>query len=80
VQLIQEVMECYLMNGEFDDLLRVSVSGTSAYERVHRNRLTLLPGVARVHSSFSLRTATEAMGLPLGGVGLGDGRAFAPYV
>ena len=65
VQNIPEVMECYLMTGEFDYLLRIVVSDASDYERVHRQHLTRLPGVARVQSSFTLRTVRKANGLPI---------------
>ena len=65
VQNIPEVMECYLMTGEFDYLLRIVVSGASDYERVHRQHLTRLPGVARVQSSFTLRTVRKANVLPI---------------
>ena len=51
-----EIMECHLMAGEADYLLRVAVSDTADYERVHRHCLTALPGVARARSSFVLRT------------------------
>ena len=40
MQNIPEVMECYLMTGEFDYLLRIVVSDASDYERVHRQHLT----------------------------------------
>ncbi|MBW2268590.1 MAG: Lrp/AsnC family transcriptional regulator [Deltaproteobacteria bacterium] len=63
---VPEVMECYLMTGEFDYLLRVVVADASDYERVHRSRLTRLPGVARVQSSFALRVVQDAVALPLG--------------
>ena len=62
---IPEVMECYLMSGEYDYLLRVVVSDASHYERVHHQNLTRLPGIARVRSSFALRTVTKATELPL---------------
>ncbi|MAI26974.1 MAG: Lrp/AsnC family transcriptional regulator [Myxococcota bacterium] len=65
VQNIPEVMECYLMTGEFDYLLRIVVSDASDYERVHRQHLTRLPGVARVQSSFTLRTVRKANVLPI---------------
>jgi Lrp/AsnC family leucine-responsive transcriptional regulator len=51
-----EIMECHLMAGEADYLLRVAVGGTQDYERVHRHCVTRLPGVARARSSFVLRT------------------------
>ncbi len=62
---VPEVMECYLMTGEFDYLLRVVVADASDYERVHRGALTQLPGVARVQSSFALRLVQDAEALPL---------------
>jgi DNA-binding Lrp family transcriptional regulator len=65
VRGIPEVMECYLMTGESDYLLRVIVSGAADFERIHRNRLASLPGVARIQSSFAIRRVKEAEVLPL---------------
>jgi Lrp/AsnC family transcriptional regulator, leucine-responsive regulatory protein len=62
---IPEVMECYLMTGDFDYLLRVVVADMDDYERVHAKHLTRLPGVARVHSSFALRTVQKSRELPI---------------
>ncbi|MEM9533400.1 MAG: Lrp/AsnC family transcriptional regulator, partial [Pseudomonadota bacterium] len=50
VQEVPEVMECFLMTGEFDYLLRVVAKDMDDFERIHRDHLTRLPGVARVHS------------------------------
>ena len=65
VREVPEVMECYLMTGEFDYLLRVVVSDTADFERVHSQHLTRLPGVARVQSSFALRTVRKSSVLPI---------------
>ena len=65
VRNIPEVMECYLMTGEFDYLLRVVVSDMADFERLHRDSLTRLPGVARVNSSVSIRTVQKKTELPL---------------
>ena len=65
VQDIPEVMECYLMTGEFDYLLRVVVSDMADFERLHREALTRLPGVARVNSSVAIRTVLKKTELPL---------------
>jgi Lrp/AsnC family transcriptional regulator, leucine-responsive regulatory protein len=65
VQRVPEVMECYLMTGEHDYLLRVAVSDPSDFERLHSQHLTRLPGVARVQSSFALRTVRKGYELPL---------------
>jgi len=65
VQEIPEVMECYLMTGEFDYLLRVVVGGSADFERVHSQHLTRLPGVDRVQSSFALRAVGQTSELPI---------------
>ena len=65
VQEIPEVMECYLMTGEFDYLLRVVVSDMADFERLHNESLTRLPGVARVNSSVAIRTVTKTTELPV---------------
>ena len=65
VRKVPEVMECYLMSGEYDYLLRVVVADTADFERVHSQHLTSLPHVARVHSSFALRTVQKSRELPL---------------
>jgi DNA-binding Lrp family transcriptional regulator len=65
VQSISEVMECYLMTGEFDYLLRVVVKDMADFERLHKESLTRLPGVARVNSSVAIRTVRKTTELPL---------------
>lgn len=65
VKKIPEIMECYLMTGDFDYLLRVVVADMDDFERVHSKHLTRLPGVARVHSSFALRTVQKSRELPI---------------
>ena len=67
VKRVPEVMECYLMTGQQDYLLRVVVSDPSDFERLHSQHLTRLPGVARVQSSFALRTVRKGAELPLAG-------------
>jgi len=53
-----DVMECYLMSGDADYLLRVVAADTADYERVHKI-LVRLPGLARTRSSFVLRTVSK---------------------
>ncbi len=65
VRDIPEVMECYLMTGEFDYLLRIVVSDMADFERIHKESLTRLPGVARVNSSVAIRTVQKKTALPL---------------
>jgi Lrp/AsnC family leucine-responsive transcriptional regulator len=64
VAAVPEVMECYLMSGDFDYLLRVIIKDNSDYMRVH-DKLTDLPGVLRVQSSFALRTVRKTTELAL---------------
>ena len=65
VRQVPEVMECYLMSGDADYLLRVIVADSRDYERVHSQHLTRLPGVDRVHSSFALRTVIKKTEIPV---------------
>ena len=65
VRGVPEVIECYLMTGEFDYLLRVVVADAADFERIHSQHLTRLPAVARVQSSFALRTVCKSSVLPI---------------
>ncbi len=60
-----EVMECNLMTGEFDYLLRVVVPDLAAYERFLMDHLTRIKGIASIKSSFSLKQASYKTALPL---------------
>ncbi|MFN8721456.1 MAG: Lrp/AsnC family transcriptional regulator [Rhodospirillales bacterium] len=51
-----EILECHLMSGHADYLIRVAAADPADYERIHRERLSRLPGVSRMVSSFCLRT------------------------
>jgi DNA-binding Lrp family transcriptional regulator len=61
---LPEVMECYLMSGEYDYIVRVIAADFADYERIH-GALTRLPHVARIRSSFTLRTVTKKTAIPL---------------
>ncbi len=65
VARVPEVMECYLMTGQQDYLLRVVVSDPADFERLHSQHLTRLPDVARVQSSFALRVVRKGAELPV---------------
>ena len=60
-----EVMECYLMTGDADYLLRVVVADLEAYERFLMNHLTRIPTVANIRSSFALKQVKYRTALPL---------------
>lgn len=61
-----EVMECYLMTGTFDYLLRVVVPDLAAYQAFLEEKLTPLEGIDSIHSSFSLKQVQYETKLPLG--------------
>jgi Lrp/AsnC family leucine-responsive transcriptional regulator len=60
-----EVMECYLMSGDSDYLLRVVVSDVQALERLIIDKLTPIPVVANIRSSFALKQVKYETALPL---------------
>ena len=51
-----EIVECFLMTGDEDYILRTSARSPAAYEAIHKEVLSRLPGVARIHSSFAIRS------------------------
>jgi Lrp/AsnC family transcriptional regulator, leucine-responsive regulatory protein len=60
-----EVMECYLMTGEADYLLRVVVPDLRSFERFVLQQLSRIPGVANIKSSFALKQVRYKTALPL---------------
>ena len=63
-----EVMECYLMTGDSDYLLRIVVPDLEAYERFVMD-FTKIAGIAKIRSSFALRTVKQGAALPLAASG-----------
>jgi DNA-binding Lrp family transcriptional regulator len=60
VRRLPEVRDCFLMTGMSDYLLRVEVRDAADYERIHKEQLSRLPGVARIQSSFAIRRVIGA--------------------
>ncbi len=65
VARVPDILECHLMAGTADYLLKVVASDTDDFARIHRQQLARLPGVAQMHSSFALRTVFKTTALPL---------------
>jgi len=65
VRRCPEVIDCYLMTGLSDYILKIEVRNAADYERLHKEVLSRLPGVARIQSSFAIRTVVS--GRPAGG-------------
>ena len=61
----EQVMDCFLMAGDSDYLLRIVCSGVQGYERLHKSFLTKLPGVERLQSNFALRTVRRQHSVPI---------------
>ena len=61
-----EVMECYLMTGDFDYLMRVVTPDLQAYQTFLDEKLTAVEGVEHIKSSFSLKPICYKTELPLG--------------
>ncbi|MDB5953978.1 Lrp/AsnC family transcriptional regulator [Ramlibacter sp.] len=60
-----EVMECYLMTGDSDYLIRVVVAEIAALERFILEQLTPIPGIEKIRSSFALKQVRYKTALPL---------------
>lgn len=60
-----EVMECYLMSGEADFLLRVVIQNLEKYQILLLDCLTQIPGVSSIRSSFSLSQVKYTTSLPV---------------
>lgn len=60
-----EVMECCLMAGDTDYLLKLTVADSNDYERLHRQVLSRLPGVARIRSRFAIREVFRKTAYPV---------------
>ncbi|EEX16905.1 leucine-responsive regulatory protein [Citreicella sp. SE45] len=65
VSRIPDVLECHLMAGTADYILKVVAEDTEDFARIHRQYLTRLPGVAQMQSSFALRTVFKTTALPV---------------
>lgn len=59
VARIPHILECHLMAGSADYLLKIMVEDTEDFARIHRQFLSRLPGVRQMQSSFALRTVLK---------------------
>jgi Lrp/AsnC family leucine-responsive transcriptional regulator len=65
IATVPAVVECYLMTGGSDYLLRLVVRDVDDLERVHSKELTRIPGVTRVSSSVAMRTVVKRGAMPV---------------
>ena len=62
---VPDVLECHLMTGAYDYLLKVVARDSEDFARIHRRHLASLPGVSKMQSSFALKTVCETTALPV---------------
>ena len=65
VRSSSEILECHLMAGGTDYLLRIVATDSADFERIHRERLAKLPNVARLESHLAIRTVRAWSGYPI---------------
>jgi Lrp/AsnC family transcriptional regulator len=66
IQSLPEVLDCYVLMGPVDFLIRIVTTDIEAYERFFFNRLSQLPGVQEVNSTVALSEIKATTALPLG--------------
>ena len=59
-----EVLECHLMTGSADYLIKVAVPNTRDYEQIYRRAIASLPHVSRIQSSLVMKTVKRWSGYP----------------
>lgn len=65
VQDFDDILDCHLMSGAGDYLLRVAARDLEQFDRIHRECLSRLPGVASMRSSFQIRSIKRWTGFPV---------------
>ena len=60
-----DILECHLMSGNADYILRIAARDLEQFDGIHRNCLSRLPGVSSMRSSFAIRTIKSWRGYPM---------------
>jgi Lrp/AsnC family leucine-responsive transcriptional regulator len=63
VARVPDILECHLMAGTADYLIKIMAQDTEDFARIHRQHLSRLPGVRQMQSSFALRTVVKTTAL-----------------
>ena len=63
VARVPDILECHLMAGTADYLIKILAEDTEDFARIHRKHLSRLPGVRQMQSSFALRTVVQTTAL-----------------
>ncbi len=75
---IDEVLECHVLAGDFDYMLRILVADLQAYERFIRKHIHTIPGIAAIETAFAYGTIKRSSVLPGLAAAPHDGRAAPP--
>lgn len=59
-----QILECYLMTGNADYLLKVAAENTREYERIYRRTIAALPHVTKIHSALVMKAIKRWNGYP----------------
>ena len=62
IQNMPEVLECHLITGEFDYLIRLAVKDTENYEALYRERLSTIPSVSKMKTLLSMSSVKDFSG------------------
>lgn len=65
VARVPDILECHLMAGSADYLLKIIAADTEDFARIHRRYLSRLPGVVQMQSSFALRTVVKTTAIEI---------------
>ena len=65
VRDFDDILDCHLMSGNADYLLRVAAADLEQFDTIHRECLARLPGVSSMRSSFSIRNIKSWRGYPI---------------
>jgi Lrp/AsnC family leucine-responsive transcriptional regulator len=65
VARLPDVLECHLTTGAYDYLLKVAARDSEDFAAIHRRHLARLPGVAKLQSSFALKTVCQTTAIPV---------------
>jgi Lrp/AsnC family transcriptional regulator, leucine-responsive regulatory protein len=65
VKRVPDILECHLMAGTADYLIKIVAEDTEDFARIHRQHLARLPGVAKMQSSFALRKVVQTTAIPV---------------
>ena len=65
IRQMPEVLECHMISGDFDYLMRIAAANTEAYEKLFRERLALIPSVSQMKTLLNFATIKEFAGYHL---------------